>query len=133
MKRTLIAATFYFLVLFALGFVLGTIRVLFVAPKLGVLSATLLEVPLMLTAAFFVCQWAIRRWQLPPGLSGRGAMVLWFLVLLALFETLVGVALFGRTLAGTWAGLATPAGLIGLTAQIIAALLPMFIGRSGRR
>ncbi len=133
MKRTLIAATFYFLVLFALGFVLGTIRVLFVAPKLGVLSATLLEVPLMLTAAFFVCRWAIRRWQVLSGLSGRGAMVLWFLLLLALFETLVGVALFGRTWAGTWAGLATPAGFIGLTTQIIAALLPLFVGRSRRR
>ena len=50
MKRPLIAATIYFLMLFALGFVLGTIRVLFVAPMLGVLSATLLEVPLMLRA-----------------------------------------------------------------------------------
>lgn len=132
MKRTLIAATVYFLVLFALGFVLGTIRMLFVAPKLGVLIATLLEVPLMLTAAFLICRWAIGRWHVPPALSGRGAMVLWFFVLLALFETLVGVALFGRTLAGTWAGLATRAGLIGLTAQIIAALLPVFVGRSGR-
>ncbi|WP_188945326.1 hypothetical protein [Polymorphobacter multimanifer] len=119
--------------LFALGFSFGTLRVLVVAPRLGVLGATLLEVPLMLAAAFFICRWAIGRWHVPPVLSARGAMVLWFLVLLALFETLVGVAFFGRTLAGTWAGLATPAGLIGLTAQIIAALLPLYVGRSGRR
>jgi len=133
MKRPLIAATIYFLVLFALGFVLGTFRVLFVAPKLGVLTATLLEVPLMLTAAFLISRWAIGRWRVPPALPARGAMVLWFLVLLALFETVVGVALFGRTLAGTWAGLATPAGLIGLTAQIIAALLPVFVARNAHR
>ena len=132
MKRSLTAATGYFLVLFALGFVLGTMRVLFVAPRIGVLRATLLEVNIMLTAAVFLSRWAIGCWQVPPNLSAREAMALWFLVLLALFETLVGVTLFGRTLAGTWAGLATPAGLIGLTAQIVVALLPVFVGRTGR-
>lgn len=132
MRRALIAATVYFFVLFALGFVLGTIRVLFVAPRIGVLSATLAEVPMMLIAALLMCRWAIRRWQVPTTLSARGAMALWFLVLLALFETLVGVALFGRTLSGTWAGLATPAGLLGLSAQAIAALLPLLVGRNRR-
>jgi hypothetical protein len=129
MNRAFTAATVYFLALFALGFVLGTIRVLLVAPQIGVLGATLLEVPLMLAAAFVLCRWAVGRWQVSPAPSARGAMGLWFLVLLLLFETLVGVTLFGRTLAATWAGLATPAGLIGLTAQGIAALLPLFVGR----
>jgi predicted Co/Zn/Cd cation transporter (cation efflux family) len=133
MRRALIAASAYFVALFCLGFVLGTIRVLFVAPRIGVLGATLAEVPLMLAAAFFMCRWAIGRWQVPPAVLARGAMALWFLVLLALFETLVGVALFGRTLAGTWAELATPAGLIGLAAQAICALLPLVLGRTGRR
>lgn len=133
MKRALSAATAYCLLLFALGFVLGTIRVLFVAPRIGVLGATLVEVPLMLTAAYYICRWAIRRWHVPPALLARGAMALWFLVLLAIFETLVGVALFGRTLAETWSGLATSAGLIGLAAQILAALLPLVIGRTGPR
>ena len=133
MKRFLCAATVYFLMLFALGFVFGTVRVLFVAPQIGVLGATLAEVPLMLIAAFFTCRWAISRWQVPPTLSARGTMALLFLVLLALFETLVGVALFGRTLAGTWSGLATPGGLIGLIAQIIAASLPIFVGRTRRQ
>ena len=63
MKRASIAATVYLLALFALGFILGTIRVLlFVAPRIEVLGATLDEVPLMLTAAFF-----ISRWQLAAG------------------------------------------------------------------
>jgi hypothetical protein len=133
MKRALTATTFYFLALFALGFVLGTIRVLFVGPQIGDLGATLLEVPLMLTAAFFLCRWAVGRWQVSPALATRWAIMLWFLVLLLLFETLLGIALFGRTLAETWAGLATPAGLVGLTAQIIAALLPLLIGRDRRK
>lgn len=133
MKRAFAAATFYFFALFALGFVLGTIRVLFVAPRIGVLGATLTEVPLILIVAFFMCRWAIGRWQVPPTLSARGSMALWFLVLLAILETLVGVALFGRTLSATWAGLATPAGLIGLTAQVIAVLLPLIVVRNKQR
>lgn len=132
MKPGLGAATIYFLVLFGLGFILGTIRVLFVAPRIGVLGATLAEVPLMLTAALFLCRWSLERWRVPTTLSVRWAMVLWFLMLLAVFETLVGVALFGRTLAETWTGLGTPAGLLGLTAQAIAALLPLFVARDGR-
>jgi hypothetical protein len=133
MKRALIAATVYFLALFALGFVLGTIRVLFVAPQIGVLRATLLEVPAMLTAAFFLCRWTAARWQVSPALAARWVMGLWFLVLLALFETLLGVTVFGQTLDETWAGLATAAGLVGLTAQVIAALLPLFVGRGKQR
>ncbi|MFN3472702.1 MAG: hypothetical protein ACK4ZW_01525 [Blastomonas sp.] len=133
MNRTLMAATVYVISLFALGFVLGTIRLLFATPWMGELGATLMEVPLMLAAAYFFCRRAIERWQVPPTLLACGAMALWFLVLLALFETLVGVALVGQTLAGAWSGLATPAGLIGLIAQILAALLPLVVGRAGPR
>ncbi len=132
MKRPLTtAATVYFFTLFALGFVLGTVRVLIVVPQIGDLAATLMEVPVMLGAAFFLCRWVVGRWQVSPDLAARGAMALWFLLLLVLFETLLGIALFGRTLAEIWSGLATPAGLIGLTAQAIAALLPLFVGRRG--
>lgn len=129
MSRTLTSATVYCLALFALGFVLGTIRVLFLAPQIGEMGATLVEVPVMLGAAFFLCRWVVGRWLVSPELAARWGMAFWFLVLLFLLETLVGVALFGRTMSDTLAGLATPAGLIGLTAQVIAALLPLFVGR----
>lgn len=133
MKRAFSAATVYFLALFSLGFVLGTIRILFVAPRIGLLGATLLEVPLMLVAAFILCRWAVRHWQVSPALGARWVMALWFLLQLAMFETLLGIALLGRTLTGTWAGLGTAAGLIGLIAQVIAALLPLFVGRRARQ
>lgn len=129
MKHGLIAGTVYFLALFALGFVWGTIRVLVVAPAVGPLAATVAEVPVMLAAAFFACRWAVRHWQVPPTIAIRSAMALWFLALLILFETLLGAALFGRTIAQQYAALATPAGSLGLSAQIIAALLPLFVGK----
>ena len=132
MKRALVAGTAYFLALFVLGFVLGAIRVIFVVPRFGQLAATFAEVPVMLAAALFTCRWAIARWQVPCSRATRWAMALWFLALLFAFETLLGAALFGRTATEQWAALAAPAGLLGLSAQIIAALLPVFIGRRER-
>ncbi len=130
MKRAFIAGASYFLILFAFGFVLGTLRTIFVVPRIGELGATLAELPFMLIAALFACRWMLRRWQVPPDLAVRCSMTLCFLLLLALFETVGGAALFGRTMADQWAALITEAGLFGLSAQIIAAMLPViFLGR----
>lgn len=127
MKRALIAGAAYFLMLFALGFVLGTIRVIFVTPIFGELAATMAEVPVMLMAAFFTCRWTLQHWQVPRTIGTRWTMVLWFLALLVVFETFLGTALFGRSLTEQWAALTKPAGMLGLSAQIAAALLPVFI------
>ena len=132
MKRALTSASAYVLTLFALGFVLGTIRVLFVVPHIGELAATIAEVPVMLTAAYFTCRWAIRRWQVPSTIAIRLAMVLWFLALLFVFETLLGATLFGRSVAEQWTALGSPAGLVGISTQIIAALLPLFVSKGER-
>ncbi|TAD74130.1 MAG: hypothetical protein EAY70_11640 [Sphingomonadales bacterium] len=45
------AAIAYWAVVFALGFVLGTIRVLWVIPLVGLIPATLIELPLILTGS----------------------------------------------------------------------------------
>jgi hypothetical protein len=128
MRRALTCATAYFLTLFTLGFFLGVIRVTIIAPRIGEFAATLAEVPVMLTAAFFLCRWAIRRWRVPRRTTTRRAMVGWFLILLVLFETLLGRLVFGLRLADQWDALTTPAGLVGLCAQISAALFPVFVG-----
>lgn len=129
MKRAFVASSVYFLALFALGFALGTIRVLVAAPRIGELAATLAEVPVMLAAALFVCRWVIRHWRVPPGVAIRWTMAAWFLTLLLLFETLLGAVLFGRSLADQWSVLTRPAGWLGISAQIMAAILPVFVGR----
>jgi hypothetical protein len=128
MQGAMIAGAVYFLALFALGFILGTLRVLFVAPHFGDLAATFAEVPVMLTAGFYCCRWAVRRWHVSRTVAMRWAMVLCFLTLLILFETLLGLTVFGRTLDEQWTALATPAGMLGLCAQLIAALFPTIVG-----
>ena len=129
MKRALIAGTLYFLALFALGFGLGTIRVIYVAPRFGPVAATFAEAPVMLVAAFLTCRWSVRHWKVPREATIRWAMVLWFMLLLVAFEALLGAVLFGRSMPDQWAALATTAGLVGLSAQIVAALMPVFVGR----
>lgn len=129
MKPALTAGGAYFFALFALGFILGTIRVMVVTPRFGEFVATSAEVPVMLTAAFLACRWAVRRWQVPRTIAIRWTMVLWFLALLFAFEALLGATLFERSVGEQWAAFGTPAGLIGLSAQIIAALFPLFVGK----
>jgi hypothetical protein len=133
LKRALVAGTVYFLALFALGFLLGTIRVVFVAPRYGQVTGTLAEVPVMLTAAYVICRWVLNHWRVSPRSTIRWTMVPLFLVLLFTFETLFGLALFGRTLSEQWAALVTLAGVLGLSAQVIAALLPVFVGKGEPR
>lgn len=133
MKRALLGASVYFLALFSLGFALGTIRVVVIAPRFGVLAGTIAEVPIMLIAALWTCRWMIRRWRVPSANSTRVAMAIWFLLLLFMFETLLGAALFGRTMSEQWAALVTSAGLIGLAAQVVAALLPTVVEKRGDR
>jgi len=125
LKPALIAGSVYFGVLFALGFALGTVRVLMVAPRIGELAATAAEAPVMLLASWLACGWIVRRWSVPYRLSDRTVMGAWFLGLLLAAELLLGLTLFGRTAAEQWAALTSPAGLLGLAAQLAVALFPM--------
>lgn len=129
MKRALVAATVYFVLLFALGFILGTIRVVVLVPRVGPLAATAAEAPIMLMVAVFACRWVVRRWQVPGETEVRLAMATAFFVLLLTFEAALGLILFGRTPAAQVAAFATPAGLLGLATQLVAALMPLWIRR----
>ncbi|MGK2941523.1 MAG: hypothetical protein ACSLFJ_07605 [Immundisolibacter sp.] len=65
MIQILKAAALYFGIVFAVGFALGTIRVLWVAPHFGVRAAELIEAPFMLIATFLAARWTTRR-LVPP-------------------------------------------------------------------
>ena len=58
--KLLRAAIVYWAMVFALGFVLGTIRVIWVIPLVGLMPATLLELPIILAAS-----WAASGWPAP--------------------------------------------------------------------
>lgn len=49
-------AFLYFLLVFGIGFVLGTIRTLWLVPQIGARTAELMEMPVMLMTIFFVAR-----------------------------------------------------------------------------
>jgi hypothetical protein len=64
--RILKASVLYFAVVFGTGFVLGPIRILWVAPRLGTRVAELLESPIMFVVTILAAKWIVRRLAVPP-------------------------------------------------------------------
>jgi ABC-type uncharacterized transport system permease subunit len=124
--RAIIAGILYFAAAFALGFVLGTLRTLWLAPRLGAVAATALELPVMLAFSWLACGWFVRRWRVPDTLTARLAMGATAFVLLMIAEAGVSVLLLGRTVRDHFATYRELAPLLGLAAQIAFALFPTF-------
>ena len=64
----------YFALVFGAGFVLGTIRVLWLVLAVGVRTAELLEVPVMLTVIILSARWVARHFKVPYAASSRLGM-----------------------------------------------------------
>jgi hypothetical protein len=93
------AGAAYFALAFAAGFVLGTIRMLWVVPQIGVMWAELLEMPLMLVVIVLAARWTVRRLRVPRAPLPRLAMGLVALVLLLGAELTLVLGLQGLSLA----------------------------------
>jgi hypothetical protein len=124
MRRAVAAGATYFLLVFVLGIVLGTVRTLLVEPRLGLAAATALELPVMLAASWFACTWVIARLLVPPAVEARLAMGGLAFALLMAGELAVSVILAGRTPAEHLATFSEPARQWGLAAQLLFALFP---------
>lgn len=119
------AGALYFVVMFALGFVLGTLRVLVVAPRLGDWGATLIELPIMLTLSWFACRWLVGRFAVPGRVAPRLAMGATAFMLLMVAEILLGTSLLGRTLTQQVQAMTGGVGLLGLLGQFAFAAFPL--------
>lgn len=131
--RIVRAAFLYFAVVFGAGFVLGTVRILVLVPRIGALGAVLVETPLMLAISWAACRWVLARLAVGPAIGGRLAMGGLAFVLLVGAELLLAVAGFGATSADFFRAYATPAGMVGLAAQLVFAAMPLVASRKPRR
>jgi hypothetical protein len=128
-SRAIRAGLGYVAVVFALGFALGTLRVLVIAPRLGETGAVVIELPAMLAASWAACRALVRRFAVPSATAPLLAMGgLAFAALLAL-EAAVGVLGFGRTLAEHLATYRAPGAQLGLAAQLAFAAMPLVVRR----
>ncbi|HTJ88923.1 MAG TPA: hypothetical protein VL356_01920 [Acidocella sp.] len=118
------AAIVYFALVFAAGFVLGTIRVLLVAPLWGELPAVLLESPMMLFLSWLACGASIRMFGLRGRCAGLAMGAVAFALLMTTEFALSRLA-FGRAPAETFSAWGTAAGAVGLTSQLAFGLIPV--------
>lgn len=110
---------------FVAGFVLGTVRVLIVEPRVGSVVATLLELPVMLAISWVVCGTMVRRWNVSAETRSRATMGAVAFALLIAAELLLGRYGFGRSFGAQMEALSQPAGLLGLAAQIAFGCMPL--------
>jgi hypothetical protein len=96
--RSIEGGVLYFAIAFAAGFALGTVRVLWVVPWLGVRTAELAEMPIMLAVTVLSARWVSRRFSTPYAIPARLAIGLVGLALLLAVEFSVVLWLRGLTL-----------------------------------
>ena len=116
--------------IFALAFVLGILRTLWLAPRIGELPATALEIPLILGASWLwtrrLLKPRIMRSALSPGQALTMGAVAFALLMVS--EAVLTLA-FGTTIGGWLSGMTAPAGALGLAGQVAFALMPWLVAR----
>lgn len=123
------AGILYFALVFALGFVLGTLRVLWLEPAVGDLAAVLIELPVMLGAAWWICRALVNRFQVPPDGRHRLGMGALALGLLLSAEWLLSLAVFDRAPGEIIAQYGTAHGAAGLAGQLVFGFMPLLLAR----
>jgi hypothetical protein len=118
------AGTAYALIVFAIGFALGAIRVLVLVPHLGATTSVVLETPIMLAVSWKVSRWSTRWFNLQPDRRSRLLMGIVAFTVLMVAELGVAVFAFGESPALYVSGIGSIAGGIGFAAQICFAGFP---------
>jgi hypothetical protein len=120
------AALAYWGMIFVLGFVLGTVRVLVLEPALGPLAATLFELPVMLLASWFAANWLVRRFAISGTIPALAMGAIAFALLMA-SELALAALLPGNSPSQWLARMATLPAALGLAGQVGFALMPWLV------
>ena len=126
-RHVLRAAAIYFCIVFAVGLVLGPVRVLWLEPWLGRTLAVLCEAPFLILAMWFGARWAPAWARLEPGWWSRLMMGIAALVMQQLADLAVGFGLRGMTLSDQIAYFVTPPGFIYAAILILFAVMPLIV------
>jgi len=129
-EMALPAGALWFAVMFALGFLLGPIRIFVLEPRFGATNAVLIEAVPMLAAMWLLAPWVARICAVPATPRARLAMGGMGLALLMLAETALDALMRGRG-PGFWLERAqTPDGLIYFALLAAFALMPLLRRRA---
>jgi hypothetical protein len=127
--RAVLAGLAYFAIVFAAGFLLGAVRVFWIMPRTGELTAVALELPVMLAVSWVAARALIPWLRVTPKTADRLMMGGVGFALLLVAETALGLWGFGRSFQDQLAAWRSASGLLGIAGQVAFALFPMLIGR----
>lgn len=130
MKEALKAGVLYFALVFAAGFVLGTVRTLWLVPRLGVRTAELMEAPIMLGVSILAARWAVQHVGIPPMWPRRLAIGCIALGLMLLAEFSVVLWIRGMTIRGYFEARDPVSGAVYFLTLGAFAVMPIFVGRT---
>jgi hypothetical protein len=119
------AGVAYAVTVFGIGFLLGTARVLMLAPRLGSTAAVSVETPIMLAASWYVSGKWMKRLAVGAEIQTRILVGAVAFVTLMILEVTLSITLFHRSFGEYVAGLRSPAGVIGFAAQLCFATFPL--------
>jgi hypothetical protein len=125
MATAIRAGVIYALIVFLIGFIFGTVRVLLLAPHLGATVAVSLEAPIMLIASWFVSRRCLDWLDVPGTVEAGSVMGAVAFAMLISAEFCLAVLAFGRSATEHLASYASVAGAIGLAGQILFATFPV--------
>ena len=125
--RVVAAGVVYFLAVFGAGFVLGPIRVLWLVPRVGVRTAELLEMPIMLLVIVLTARWIARRFAVPSATATRFGMGLVALALLLTAEFMLVLWLQGMTVREYLAARDPVSGAVYLAMLSVFAAMPWLV------
>lgn len=109
---------------FGLGFLLGTLRTLVIAPQLGPATAVVLELPLVLLACWWWAGRIVRRFRPTSAKEALAIGLIGFAVLM-LGEFAVGLGLMGFTPRQWIDNFSNPEAQFGLMAQLLIIAMPL--------
>jgi len=123
------AGALYFAFVFGVGFVLGTIRTLWIVPMFGTRTGELMETPIMLVVTILSTRWTVRRLAVPSTPLDRLAMGCVALVLLLVTEFTLVLWLRGLTIREYLASRDPVSGTVYYVMLGVFAILPLLVAR----
>jgi type IV secretory pathway TrbD component len=123
------AGVLYFALVFGLGFVLGTIRTLWVVPRVGARTAELMEMPIMLAVTIGAARWTVLRLSVPMMWSARLGMGCIALVLMLIAEFGFVLWIRGLSIKEYFATRDPVSGTIYYVVLVVFAIMPLLVAK----
>lgn len=124
MGTAAVAGVLYFIGVFAVGVVLGSVRMLTFEPMFGATTAVALELPIMIGVSWLSCRALIDWCAVEHRRASRLVMGGVALVLMLLAEAALSTVVLGRSMSEHIAFHTTTSGLLGLAGQVLMAVFP---------